>query len=130
MFFQISFHAVQHPDAFAVSLAEAGECFLGFIFAQMGHVKVVNSFGGFAAAAVDTFDFVAHVAVIILFGQLGGRAVGRPPDLRAQFVFFLGRPAMRKIGDFQVKLAESLINDQIFHIPEFSHSVLLLTSEI
>jgi hypothetical protein len=77
---------------------------------------MVDRFGCFAATAVDTFDFVTNVSVVILFRQLRRRTVGRPANLRGKFVFFLRRPRVTQIANLDVQLAKALIDIKILDI--------------
>ena len=90
----------------------------------MRHVEMVDGFGGFPATAVDAFNFVSDMPVVILFGQLCGGTIGSAADLGAQFVFFLGRPGIGEGRHVQMQMAEALIYNQVFNIPEFSHRLL------
>jgi len=87
----------------------------------MGHEKMVHGFRRFPAAPVDALDLVPDMSIVVFLGQLGGGAVRRAPDLRAQLEFFFGWPAMGKRGDFEMELAEFLIDGQILKLSILTH---------
>jgi len=69
---------------------------------------------GFAAAAIDAFDLIANVPVVVLLSQLGGSAVRRASGLRRQLIPLLGRPPVSDFAHRDVELTELLVDNQVF----------------
>jgi hypothetical protein len=63
---------------------------------------MVYCLSDFTPRAIDAFDLVSNVAIIVLFRQLGGCAIRRASDLTRQFEPFVPRPIVRNFADVDV----------------------------
>jgi hypothetical protein len=75
LFFERSFHTVEHPNALFISLSIRFVSRLGLISFKMGHEKMMDGLGCLSTASIDAFDLVANMSIIILFCQLGAGTI-------------------------------------------------------
>ena len=70
--FQASLQPVQHSDALLISFSKPSIFLQRDVVLESSNVKMVDCFGGFTSSAIDTFNLIPDVPVIVSFRQLGG----------------------------------------------------------
>ena len=73
MLLQGPFQPVQHTATFLIMLAIFLIRFPGVISFQMGHIEMMDSFGGFTTTSFHPFDLVSNMSIVILLSKLSRR---------------------------------------------------------
>ena len=95
--------AVQHTDTFLIPGTKRSINFGSDVTFLLCHEQVVYGFCSLTSAPIDSLDFVAYVTVVILFGQLCRRTVGRATNLRSDLVLLLIWPLMAQVTNLNVE---------------------------
>ena len=73
--FERSFQAVEHADAFRITLSKRHVALVADVALELCDVEVVNRFHCFSACAIHAFDLVPYMTIAVLLRQIRWRAV-------------------------------------------------------
>ncbi|OGV65076.1 MAG: hypothetical protein A3K19_20425 [Lentisphaerae bacterium RIFOXYB12_FULL_65_16] len=110
--------SVQHPDTLLVSSAESAVLRVSDVPLESGHIEMMDALSCLAPTAVNAFDLVPNMPVVVLLGQLRWSTVRGTPSLCPQFETFLRRPLVADLRYVDVQAAQSLVDHQVLHVQE------------
>jgi hypothetical protein len=116
------FEAIEHSHALLVPVTNGLERLLRDVLLPQGNVNVMDCFERLAASPIDSFDLIPDVPIAVFLRQVRGGTVRGTPHLRSQLVPLLRGPGVRQITHVQMKIAQPLINEQVFDAEKACHT--------